>query len=80
MGRQDPAREVVAETVACTLCEIYGYTGYAWHGWQYIQSYAGGEPRQALRFVMKVLADVEEVLDRIWATAGNQNQERGNAA
>jgi len=78
VGGQDPAQEIVAETVACTLCEVYGYTGYAWHGWQYIRSYAGGEPQQALRFIMKVLADVEEVLDRIWAAA--TGKERGNAA
>lgn len=80
VGGQDPAQEVVAETVACTLCEVYGYTGYAWHGWQYIRSYAGREPQQALRFLMKVLAGVEEVLDRIWAAATITDKERGNVA
>lgn len=75
VGGQVPAQEIVAETVACTLCEVYGYTGYSWHGWQYIQSYAGGEPRQALKHVMKVLADVEEVLERIWTVVASKERE-----
>ncbi|MCS5697168.1 ArdC family protein [Desulfofundulus thermocisternus] len=78
VGGQDPVQEVVAETVACTLCEIYGYTGYAWHGWQYIKACAGGEPKQALKLVMKVLCEVEEVLERIWEAANPE--ERGCAA
>ncbi|HHW42614.1 MAG TPA: M48 family peptidase [Desulfotomaculum sp.] len=75
---QHTDQEIVAETVAAALCEMYGFSGYIWHGWEYIRRYAGGDGRQALRFVMKVLADVEEVLDRVWAAA--TDMERGNAA
>lgn len=74
-GGQDPFQEVVAETVACTLCEMYGHTGYAWHGWKYVQSYTGNDPKQALKSVMKALCDIEKVLEIIWEAATPEERE-----
>ncbi|BAF60637.1 hypothetical protein PTH_2456 [Pelotomaculum thermopropionicum SI] len=68
-GGQHADQETVAEVVACTLCELYGYEGYIWHGWRYIQAYAAQDGQQALKAVMGVLADVEKVLDVILGVA-----------
>lgn len=32
-GGQHADQEIVAEVVAATLCEMYGFKGYIWHGW-----------------------------------------------
>ncbi|GAF27382.1 hypothetical protein [Neomoorella thermoacetica] len=69
-GGQHRDQEIVAETVACVLCELYGAQGYLWHGWEYIKHYAGQEPRMALKAIMAVLGEVEEVLSRIFEAAG----------
>ena len=54
-GGQLADQEIVAEVVAATLCEMYGFKGYIWHGWQYIKGYAGQDDQQALKAVMGVL-------------------------
>lgn len=77
-GGQHAEQEIVAETVAAALCEMYGYSGYIWQGWQYIKEYAGRDERKALKAVMGVLADVEKVLEVILETAASEN--RGCAA
>lgn len=77
-GGQHAEQEIVAETVAATLCELYGYRGYIWHGWQYVKAYAGQDERKALKAVMGVLADVEKVLEVILEAAASEN--RGCAA
>lgn len=61
---QHSDQEVVAEVVACTLCEIYGYKGYIWHGHKYIKQYADKD-RQVIKAVMGVLKDTEKVLKLI---------------
>jgi hypothetical protein len=62
-GGQDAKQEVVAETVAATLCRLYGFDGYVYHGRQYVDSYSnGGGPARA---AMQVLADVRAVLGLI---------------
>jgi len=67
---QQPEQEVVAETAAAVLCELYGYRQYHWHAWRYIEHYANSEDTQGvLRAVMRVLSDVEEVVRRILAAA-----------
>ena len=68
-GGQHADQEVVAELAACALCELYGYQGYVWHGWQYIRHYAGQDDRKALKAVMGVLAEVERVLGVILGAA-----------
>ena len=66
-GDQDPRQEVVAETVAATLCHLYGFDGYVYHGRQYVDAYSNGAgPAKA---AMRVLADVRAVLDLILAPA-----------
>ena len=62
-GGQDPTQEIVAETVAATLCQLYGLSGYVYHGRDYIASYAKGSP--PAKAAMRVLADVRAVLDLI---------------
>ncbi len=69
-GGQHRDQEIVAETVACVLCELYGAKGYLWHGWEYIRHYASRDLKAALKAIMAVLNEVEEVLERIFAAAG----------
>lgn len=67
---QQRDQELVAETAAAVLCELYGYRGYHWHAWRYLEHYAGsGDTQAVLRAVMRVLSDVEEVIRRIFAAA-----------
>jgi len=61
-------------TVAATLCEMYGFTGYIWHGWEYVKAYAGMDGQQALKTVMGVLADVEKVLEVILGAAEEEGR------
>ena len=44
VGGQDPKQEIVAETVAATLCSLYGFEGYLAHSAEYIAGYGGKEP------------------------------------
>lgn len=74
-GGQRADQEIVAETVSCALCEIYGFQGYIWHGWQYCKAYAGQDDHQALKAVMGVLADVEKVLNIILNAAEESSEE-----
>lgn len=64
-GGQDPAQEIVAETVAAVLSYCYGYGGYVGHSARYIRAYAKGEKNPA-GAVLKVLHNVEAVLARIF--------------
>ncbi len=64
-GGQHADQEIVAEVVAAALCEMYGFKGYIWHGWQYVKAYSSQDDQQALKAVMGVLAEVEKVLEII---------------
>lgn len=66
-GGQHADQEIVAEVTAAALCEMYGFKGYIWHGWEYVKAYAGQDDQQALKAVMGVLSDVEKVLEVILA-------------
>ncbi|MBO8128051.1 MAG: M48 family peptidase [Peptococcaceae bacterium] len=80
-GGQHADQEIVAEIVACALCEMYGQRGFVSHCWEYVKSYSSQEPQQALKAVMRVLGDVEEVLKRILEMEAAEPQgERGCAA
>lgn len=61
---------------AAALCEMYGYQGYIWHGWEYIKRYSSHEPQKALKAVMGVLADVEKVLEIILGTNEEAKSEK----
>jgi antirestriction protein ArdC len=62
-GGQNPRQEIIAETVAAVLCSLYGYDGYLAESRGYVAWYAGQERPE--RAVMRLLADVERVLDVI---------------
>lgn len=64
-GGQHIDQEIVAEMVACVLCELYGYQGYLWQGWEYMRAYAGQDPKKALKVIMDVLNEVEAVVGKI---------------
>ena len=67
-GGQIPSQEIVAETVAAVLCQLYGFSGLVYHGAEYLRSYAnGGDPAKA---ALKVLGDVQAVLYLIVEDAG----------
>lgn len=75
-GGQHADQEIVAETVAAVLCEIYGFRGYHWHAYEYIKGYARAKDSAAVvKAIMQVLADVEKILSIIFQEA-DQNQER----
>jgi hypothetical protein len=62
-GGQNPRQEIIAETTAAVLCQLYGYSGYVAEAYDYVGFYAGEDkPEKA---VGAVLADVERVLDVI---------------
>ena len=65
-GGQDAHQEIVAETVAATLCVMYGYEGSLYDCKKYIESYSCG--KEPLRSIMYVLSEVEKVLGLILAT------------
>lgn len=58
-GGQDRKQEIVAETVAATLCVLYGYEGFISKAGDYISAYAEENPARA---IMSVLATVQKVL------------------
>src|SRR5215218_3194449 len=62
-GGQNPEQEVVAETVAATLCLLYGFDGYVRESRDYITSYARED--DAAKAIGRVLRQVEEVLEHI---------------
>jgi len=73
-GGQDQTQEIVAETVAAVLCQLYGYQGYIRGAAEYVAGYAKGNPGRA---VLKVLAEVEQVLNLILETDASS---KGRAA
>lgn len=64
-GGQHVSQEIVAEMTACVLCELYGFPGYLWQGWNYMRAYAGGDPVSTLRTISSLLGEVEAVLQII---------------
>lgn len=71
---QDPAQEIIAETVALALCRMYGYEGWEAHAYRYIDQYAGG--KNPARAVLSLLSDIQKVLDFILGIA----EQKGEAA
>jgi len=65
-GGQHANQEIVAEMVAAVLCEVYGFTGYHWHAYEYIRSYAKAhDGAGVIKAVMHVFAEVQRVLEVI---------------
>ncbi len=65
---------------ACVLCELYGYQGYLWQGWDYMKAYAGKGPRQTLKAIMELLSEVETVVVKILAVREQLNSQVGTVA
>lgn len=62
-GGQHAGQEIVAETCAAVLCEMYGYEGYIYHGYQYIMHYSREKSKDGvINEIFKVMNDVQEVL------------------
>lgn len=72
-GQHDD-QEIIAEMCSCILCEMYGYKGYIWHGWEYIRGYGGHDPQQALRKVMGLLGEVDSVVSKILGSLTEERQ------
>ena len=66
-GGQNPRQEIIAETAAAVLCRLYGYDGFLAEARDYVGFYAGQDKPE--RAAMRVLADVERVLDVILGPA-----------
>lgn len=74
-GGQNAEQEIVAELFSATMCELHGVEGYHSHAWQYIRHYSDEDPRQALRNIFRVLADVEECLKRVFDVTVSEKKE-----
>lgn len=69
-GGQVLSQEVVAETVAATLCQLYGFTGYLYAGREYVARYAeAAKIESPAKAAMKCLADIQATLYLIVETA-----------
>ena len=68
-GGQNATQEIVAETVAATLCQLYGLGGYLFEGREYVARYAESIKLSPERAAFKVLADVQASLYLIVETA-----------
>ena len=68
-GGQHAGQEIVAETAAAALCKLYGLDGYLWQSAEYLEHYAG---KDGARAAMRILADVQAVLDVVLDPWGDQ--------
>ncbi len=76
-GGQDAEQEIIAEFVACVLCDLYGIEGFESHAYRYISGYAETEnPQMVVQKIMKVLAEVEKCLKLILENADLESLKR----
>jgi antirestriction protein ArdC len=74
---QDAEQEIIAEFVACVLCNLYGIEGFESHAYRYISGYAETEnPPMVVQKIMKVLAEVEKCLKLILENANVESLKR----
>jgi len=72
---QDRDQEIIAETVAAVLCQLYDVDGYIPHSYSYIAGYAQSKSAdETVKAIMKVLADVERILNIILAAAEEEQE------
>ena len=62
---QDAAQEIIADTAASVICQIYGIDGFVSKSWEYVRQYAGGSPENAMKRVMGLLTEIESVVEMI---------------
>lgn len=72
-GGQHSEQELVAEMTSCVLCELYGYQGYQWQGWEYMKAYSKDDPVAALKAIGSILNEVEAVITKIVAVDSEQS-------
>lgn len=78
-GGQDAHQEIVAETTAAVLCRLYGYEGWEVHARDYVATYAGVEPKQVAKKMLKHLSDIQKCLELILTTAGDLSPQQEGA-
>jgi hypothetical protein len=67
---QSAEQEILAELVACILCELQGIQGYQYQGYNYIRQYtAQMKDESVIKVVMKLLNETEAVVEKILALA-----------
>jgi hypothetical protein len=66
---QNPHQEIVAETTAAVLANLYGIQGSIKDAREYVASYAGVDPEQVTKEMHRHLATIEKVLTLILSTA-----------
>jgi len=71
-GGQVASQEIVAETVAATLCVLYGREGYVYEGAAYVKGYATAADVTPARAAIRCLADIQATLYLIVETAVSQ--------
>lgn len=75
-GGQHAGQEIVAETCASVLCELYGYNGYLYHGYNYIKHYSRDKSGPGvINEIFRVMNDVQDVLGMILNQPGAINEE-----
>lgn len=79
-GGQVPEQEIVAEVFAAVMCELHGVADYRRNVWDYVKCYASQDPREAIKAIFRVLADVEECLRRAIAVAYGTKGSEGSVA
>ncbi len=72
-GGQHADQEIVAESVAATLCQLYGLEGYLQHSADYIKHYGNGDPYEA---IMKYLDRVKTVLQQIFTLVEDREAQK----
>lgn len=79
-GGQHAGQEIVAETCAAVLCEIYGYECYIYHGYEYIKHYSMDKTSSGIiKEIFRVMNDVQEVL-RLILDQPSENKNVENVA
>lgn len=70
-GGQHADQEIVAEFSAAVLAEMYGGAN---HGdtWNYIRHYSAGDVNKALKSILSLINEIEQVISLILATANAQ--------
>jgi len=78
-GGQEWKQEIVAELSAASLCKIVGKTSkFLGNQYQYIEQYAREANLTPWQACMKVLSDVEKVLNLILGRTTSKDRDNGN--
>jgi antirestriction protein ArdC len=70
-GGQHADQEIVAEFSAAVLAEMYGGAAHG-NTWNYIKGYSGHDINKALKNILRLINEIEQVISLILATANDQ--------